>query len=439
MKRNIITFEECSFYTARLVKALNRTCFCTNCGGVDYDEECVCIGCGRTNSKYLRYYQKLDELFKYVNFKMKVTRKPLDIFDYPGFLGLYNFHDIPLESLEKFLNKCKLVDRVDNKIKEILRSDSLSDENRVILSDLIKHDALGKRAYEVSNYVIALLLHGDRSFDKEIAKKAFRIFADEIIESMGDEIKKCYFVDKVNKNQLVDMAVGETSATAVYLKNALFDDFYENESIDIFEVLFHELGHVYQDVRERKLRAINTMGIDSSLIGEEVIKILGNETLTVLKQQEEDIIRIAFDSKYYVENYEYIDSEIEANLFSYNQCVKFFKKWGFLYSDEKCDWIAMRQNEIRSLDGEKSSYHDLFLMAINKLDAEAMFKYYPALNLRYKLEDGVVLAKNNNELGGDFLSFLVSINNTYEQKDNAKNIYRELMDDKRQDVMIRKR
>ena len=106
---------------------------------------------------------------------------------------------------------------------------------------------------------------------------------------------------------------------------------------------------------------------------------------------------------YYQNNYDYVKTEKDANLFAY-QSVKFsLKRLDLTLSENKLKsleeennlQLEQKENNIRKYNGEEVDFYDLFDKTI--ISNPEWLEKYPQLNIEYLLDNGMVRRKTKEE------------------------------------------
>lgn len=186
----------------------------------------------------------------------------------------------------------------------------------------------------------------------------------------------------------------------VYLSEEEVLKFYNTGNNSLISTIFHECRHVkqYRDITLNKnLNLKNFIVLQESLIRE-------------------------YNPEYYYENYDDTIIELEANYYEISDLSKFLKKLGLFEPDEKKIQAKLdstkrkAQTLLRKNKGENTTILAEFEKII--INHPELLTKYPQLNLLYKIENGMVVMKNMDDVN-EYHELLSNDENISEQLKQA--------------------
>ncbi len=383
---------------------------CTTCGSYVFDQNCNCTYCNSHNVALDFSLHELDRIIKESSYGGLT----------PNIIFLcLNESKINLPSLKYFLEQ----NNIKNKIRKlsnliynkILNSEKLTQDEENCFISLLKYNGLIKKE---KNQIINMLIINIMSGKKLITKECFTNVIQEFVKDIMIEINHNRLpnyepiceIEEFNGKIYASAANGKIMSLSSELINKLY-----NGEIEFLQTLFHELYHIKQMI-EIKTGKINS------------------EVMTNIKEM---VIKIVFPEEFYQDNYNINNMEIDADINGFIWFKRYVNQLGFSIDEERLQAIISKLAERKNnhtrntsrLDGVNTgemSFEDVFLKGINQ-DLFCM-KVYPALNIAYTIDHGMVRAKTKEELkeslshyqNEEAKGYILSLIAELEQEENLK-------------------
>lgn len=345
-------------------------------------------------------YELLYRLEKLEKFMEKEKISPKDLLNYPSIISLYSLRDEE-DNLKNFFTKTNFLESVKSLRQEIRDSKTnLTDLQVEQISAFIKHDVLEEDKKIFSDYVLSQVMRGNHRFSYETLKKAFINVIDGVLEEI-EPGKYCEVVDGL-KNSQGEVLSGQQTANGVKINENQIRWLYNNGNCEAIETAFHEVFHVYQEARIKRLAGKSRP--------EDIIKICGDEffpTLDIIK----DIIIGESGigaNRYYYANYDVAPQEKEANIRAKMALIGYLDELHLLtpftkeqIEEEIADEKWKQEQKLRVYGERKAEVDDLVLECQDVLSRVSI--EYPMLYMVYTFDqDGMFRAKTQEELLEDY-------------------------------------
>ena len=375
---------------------------------------------GEVGYELLESVKELNQIIKDENVSTR------ELFNYPELVSLYKvkYNDEPSDvdnPVNEFFDSTKFSKEMRQVIEEIKTSThNLTELEARQISAFIKYGVLKREdRNKFSDYVLQQVLRSNYVFSYETLEKSFQNVVDEVL-MMVDPGKYCEIVRDL-KNESGEKLSGLKTLTGVKIDKGSVERLYEYGDCDAIETAFHEIAHIYQEIRERKL-------IGEFYPVDIIRKCNGDffETLGILK---DTVLERAAEngSKYYYDNYSVYSAEKEANIKSKTMLIRYLDTLGLLTHHTKeelkkeiRDELSRQQEGLRAFNSKFEERDELILE--NQDDLRQVMIEFPMLRMVYtKDEDGTIREKTKEEIHLEYLDL-------DDHGEEVTNVYKKLME-----------
>ena len=375
---------------------------------------------GEVGYELLESVKELNQIIKDENVSTR------ELFNYPELVSLYKvkYDDDPSDvdnPVNEFFDSTKFSKEMRQVIEEIKTSThNLTELEAGQISAFIKYGVLKREdRNKFSDYVLQQVFRGSHIFSYETLEKSFRNVIDEALRII-DPGKYCEVVKDL-KNAAGEKLAGQKTLTGVKIDKGSVERLYEFGDCDAIETAFHEIIHIYQEIRQRKL-------IGEFYPVDIIRKCNGDffETLDILK---DTILERAAENgnKYYYDNYSVYSSEKEANIKSKTMLIRYLDTLGLLthHTEEELkeeieDELWQQQDSLRAFKGKERERNELILE--NQDDLRQAMIEFPILRMVYtKDEDGTIREKTKEEINLEYLGL-------DDHSEEVTNVYKKLIE-----------
>ncbi len=345
-------------------------------------------------------YELLYRLEKLEKFMEKEKISPKDLLNYPSIISLYSLRDEE-DNLKNFFTKTNFLESVKSLRQEIRDSKTnLTDLQVEQISAFIKYDALEEDKKIFSDYVLSQVMRGNHRFSYETLKKAFINVIDGVLDNLAPG-KYCEVVDGL-KNSQGEVLAGQKTASGVKINENQIRWLYNDGNCEAIETAFHEVFHIYQEVRLKRLAGKRSP--------EDIIQICGDEFFPTLDIIKEMIIGESGigANQYYHDNYDVAPQEKEANIRAKMALIGYLDELHLLtpltkeeIEEEIADEKWKQEQKLRIYGERKAEVDDLVLSSQDTLFRVSI--EYPILHMVYTCdENGIFRSKTQEELLSDY-------------------------------------
>ncbi len=396
-----------------LVESLNKKGVCPCCGGIFLGG--VCKYCHTPNSSLQNNVQKIENILTMVSDSLE--NLPIERVEYNElFTLLLKIKNVKIDIVDKLIAKYHY-EEVIKKIYEQIVSKGYQGES-LDKSEISVSEALISQNYSFSRdkdvvfnlasiYIKKIILNFLKD-DKE-SVISYDFFADLIKEFMEEQIKFVYQnsnceIKEGKEEEEENMTFGAASYNNVTLYDYDIKTMYYEGSEHLLNTIFHEFTHVRQYGITYKKKCVSPFEF--------------------LELKEEIISK--FVPFYYKENYEHLSYELEAFYCGFRDERIALSNIGISLNEEsnkRVDAILKEYedaflNTKRTLHGKNVDINQLFENVLKS--RSFLLNNYPCLKNLYKIENGKVVRKTNEELQRTLAQILSDDHISEEDKNNFR-------------------
>ena len=269
----------------------------------------------------------------------------------------------------------------------------------------------------ICNYTIFISL-GNSSLKNSYPRISLECFEEVLKKFVESEIKIyypkypqaiCEIVSTSTLNhqkRLEEEIVGDTYYNKIRLSKEMVKDLYLKGDPYIIEIIWHELTHTFQ--------------YSQIFTG----KMLTPYSLIEIKDQ----ILTENIPGYYKDNYERISYEVEALYSGKASLINILKSFGYNVKSKLESLNSLKEkitNPLRIIAKEEKNIDDIFNDFI--ASKPYLLNHNPILQLFYKIENNLVIAKSYDELNMTYEALLNDPQKSSEEKETFKSLYQEMV------------
>ena len=347
---------------------------CTGCGASKYNN-CECIYCGNINYNLKKLVSKLNDALNNVK---KIDNNVL--------VSLYNIRDLDIKEINNILGRYNFDSVINDKIDSLYENKyglSIDKEDIRLFISLLDSNSLSRKDIDfISMSLMRFMVLGKLDTNNTNKKIVFKYFTELFMRDKMDN-PICIYTDKID-------AQGDSFYNVIRYKETDVDKLLEEDNyIELLRLAFHECTHTFQNYYIHKGTSITSL---------------------LFLQTKEQIIRDYYPN-YYKENYNNYLEEVEARYNEFYSLLQIMKVFKLKMSDKAINVINEEMvkeqknmnNRKRMFNGKEAILDEIFDSII--LNTNDLYKY-PLLNLQYKLDNGIVVNKSNDEIRHDYEIYL---------------------------------
>lgn len=347
---------------------------CTGCGASKYNN-CECIYCGNINYNLKKLVSKLNDALNNVK---KIDNNVL--------VSLYNIRDLDIKEINNILGRYNFDSVINDKIDSLYENKyglSIDKEDIRLFISLLDSNSLSRKDIDfISMSLMRFMVLGKLDTNNTNKKIVFKYFTELFMRDKMDN-PICIYTDKID-------AQGDSFYNVIRYKETDVDKLLEEDNyIELLRLAFHECTHTFQNYYIHKGTSITSL---------------------LFLQTKEQIIRDYYPN-YYKENYNNYLEEVEARYNEFYSLLQIMKVFKLKMSDKAINVINEEMvkeqknmnNRKRIFNGKEATLDEIFDSII--LNTNDLYKY-PLLNLQYKLDNGIVVNKSNDEIRYDYEIYL---------------------------------
>lgn len=341
---------------------------CSGCSAQKFDG-CECMYCGTINEELKALIDKLISVLKNKN-------------DYNNeeLVNLYSIKDLNIEEVNIALTKNNFYQVVRDKIDEALSNrygSDINDEDFFIT--LIDSGSLEKREKDFLIVCLMRFMVMDKLNVTNENKKLLIKYFTEFFMSVKVNSPEVIYTNDID-------AQGDSLYNIIRFNEKDVDKLLEEKDyVELLRLIFHECTHTYQKYHKHKRDLITGL---------------------LFMQTKEEIISKRYP-EYYKENYIIYLDEVEARYNEYRTLIDMMRVFGLKMSDQSISALNEEmikeeknmENNSRMFNGHVTTVEEIFdSISLNMKD----INNYPLLKLEYKVENGKVVRKSDDELKSDY-------------------------------------
>lgn len=347
---------------------------CTGCGASKYNN-CECIYCGNINYNLKKLVSKLNDALNNVK---KIDNNVL--------VSLYNIRDLDIMEINNILGRYNFDSVINDKLDSLYENKyglSIDKEDIRLFISLLDSNSLSRKDIDfISMSLMRFMVLGKLDTNNTNKKILFKYFTELFMRDKMDN-PICIYTDKID-------AQGDSFYNVIRYKETDVDKLLEEDNyIELLRLAFHECTHTFQNYYIHKGISITSL---------------------LFLQTKEQIIRDYYPN-YYKENYNNYLEEVEARYNEFYSLLQIMKVFKLKMSDKAINVINEEMvkeqknmnNRKRIFNGKEATLDEIFDRII--LNTNDLYKY-PLLNLQYKLDNGIVVNKSNDEIRYDYEIYL---------------------------------
>ena len=347
---------------------------CTGCGASKYNN-CECIYCGNINYNLKKLVSKLNDALNNVK---KIDNNVL--------VSLYNIRDLDIKEINNILGRYNFDSVINDKLDSLYENKyglSIDKEDIRLFISLLDSNSLSRKDIDfISMSLMRFMVLGKLDTNNTNKKILFKYFTELFMRDKMDN-PICIYTDKID-------AQGDSFYNVIRYKETDVDKLLEEDNyIELLRLAFHECTHTFQNYYIHKGTSITSL---------------------LFLQTKEQIIRDYYPN-YYKENYNNYLEEVEARYNEFYSLLQIMKVFKLKMSDKAINVINEEMvkeqknmnNRKRMFNGKEAILDEIFDSII--LNTNDLYKY-PLLNLQYKLDNGIVVNKSNDEIRYDYEIYL---------------------------------
>lgn len=347
---------------------------CTGCGASKYNN-CECIYCGNINYNLKKLVSKLNDALNNVK---KIDNNVL--------VSLYNIRDLDIKEINNILGRYNFDSVINDKLDSLYENKyglSIDKEDIRLFISLLDSNSLSRKDIDfISMSLMRFMVLGKLDTNNTNKKILFKYFTELFMRDKMDN-PICIYTDKID-------AQGDSFYNVIRYKETDVDKLLEEDNyIELLRLAFHECTHTFQNYYIHKGTSITSL---------------------LFLQTKEQIIRDYYPN-YYKENYNNYLEEVEARYNEFYSLLQIMKVFKLKMSDKAINVINEEMvkeqknmnNRKRIFNGKEATLDEIFDSII--LNTNDLYKY-PLLNLQYKLDNGIVVNKSNDEIRYDYEIYL---------------------------------